>query len=62
VRIERMRVAADVPEAERSRLEVMRTDTETFAAHVESRRNRAEEWFKHRVGRIEVCNVPVPAR
>jgi peptidylprolyl isomerase len=62
VRIERMRVAADVPEAERSRLEVMRTDTEAFAAHVESRRNRAEEWFKHRVGRIEVGNVPVQAR
>ncbi|MDP1571925.1 MAG: peptidylprolyl isomerase [Vicinamibacterales bacterium] len=62
VRIERIRVAADVPEVERTRLEVMRTDTPAFASHVESRRTRAEEWFKYRVSRIEICNVPVPAR
>ena len=36
VPIRRVRVAADVPEAERARLEVMRTDTPTFAALVEA--------------------------
>ncbi len=57
-----LRVAADVPPAERTDLEVLRTDTPSFAALVESRRNRREEWFKHPVGRIELCNVPIPVR
>ena len=62
VPIRQVRVAADVPEAERTRLEVMRTDTPAFAQYVEARRTRAEEWFKYRASRIEVCNVPVPVR
>jgi peptidylprolyl isomerase len=57
-----LRVAADVPEGERTPLEVLRTDTATFAAYVEARRNRHEEWFKVPAGRIDVCNIPVPAR
>ncbi|MGO9851151.1 MAG: peptidylprolyl isomerase, partial [Steroidobacteraceae bacterium] len=57
-----LRVAADIPEAERTSLEVLRTDTPTFAAYVEARRNRHEEWFKVPAGRIDVCNIPVPAR
>lgn len=60
--IRSIRVAADVPEAERTLLEVLRTDTPTFAALVESRRNRREEWYKRPAGKIEVCNVPVPVR
>jgi peptidylprolyl isomerase len=55
-------VAADVPEAERTPLEIFRTDTPAFAALIESRRTRADEWFKYKVGRVEVCNVPVPVR
>ena len=57
-----IRVAADVPEAERTNLEVFRTDTAAFAALVESRRTRTDEWFKYKAGRVEVCNVPVPVR
>ena len=57
-----IRVAADVPEPERTPLEVFRTDTATFAALVESRRTRTDEWFKFKVGRVEVCNVPIPVR
>jgi peptidylprolyl isomerase len=57
-----LRVAADVPETERTPLEVLKTDTQTFAAYVEARRNRHEEWFKVPAGRIDVCNIPVPAR
>lgn len=57
-----VRVAADVPVAERTNLEVMRTDTPTFARLVESRRNRHEEWFKVQAGHIELCNVPIPVR
>ena len=57
-----IRVAADVPPAERSNLEVIRTDTPTFTALMESRRNRPEEFFKVPAGRIDLCNVPIPVR
>ena len=60
--IRAMRVAADLPAAQRTALEVLRTDTESFRALVEARRNRREEWFKHAAGRIELCNVPIPVR
>jgi peptidylprolyl isomerase len=62
VAIRAIRVAADVPEAERSNLEVMRTDTATFQRLIESRRNRREEWFHTPTGRIELSNVPIPVR
>jgi peptidylprolyl isomerase len=57
-----VRVAADVPEAERSRLELLRTDTATFDALVEARRNRRDEWYKVPAGYIDLCNVPIPVR
>jgi peptidylprolyl isomerase len=60
--IKAIRVAADVPVEERSKLEVLRTDTPTFQALIESRRNRREEWFHFQAGHIELCNVPVPVR
>jgi peptidylprolyl isomerase len=57
-----VRMAADVPEAERARIELMRTDTPTFAALVEARRNRQDDWYKVPAGHIDVCNVPIPVR
>ena len=57
-----VRVAADVPPAQRSNLEVIRTDSAAFAALVESRRNRPEEFFKLPAGRIDLCNVPIAVR
>jgi len=57
-----MRVAADVPPAQRTNLEVLRTDTPAFAAYLEARRNRHEEWFKVPAGHVDVCNVPLPVR
>lgn len=60
--IKAIRVAADVPIEERSKLEVLRTDTPTFEALIESRRNRREEWFHFQAGHIELCNVPIPVR
>jgi peptidylprolyl isomerase len=60
--IKSIRLAADVPVSERSNLEVIRTDTPTFAKLVESRRNRPEEFFKVPSGRIDLCNVPIAVR
>ncbi|MFY2764157.1 peptidylprolyl isomerase [Arenimonas sp. MALMAid1274] len=60
--IRAIRLAASVPEAEREQIEVMRTDTPTFEALVESRRNRRDDWYLHPAGHIDLCNVPVPVR
>jgi peptidylprolyl isomerase len=60
--IKSIRVAADVPAAERSNLEVIRTGTPAFAALIESRRNRPEDFFKTQAGRIDLCNVPIAVR
>jgi len=62
VPIKSIRVAADVSESQRTSLEELRTDTATFTAYVESRRNRHEEWFKVPAGHVDVCNVPVVVR
>jgi peptidylprolyl isomerase len=60
--IKAMRVAADVPVAERTALDVLRTDTATFAEIVEAKRNRRDPWTKLPSGHIELCNVPLPVR
>lgn len=60
--IRSVRVAADVPPGERLALEALRTDSRTFRTVVETRANRKEAWFHEPVGRIGVCNVPLPVR
>jgi peptidylprolyl isomerase len=60
--IKSVRIAADLPASQRTELEVLRTDTPTFTAYVEARRNRREEWFKVPAGHVDVCNVPIVTR
>jgi peptidylprolyl isomerase len=60
--INAMRVAADLPERERTQIEVLRTDSATFRAVLDQRRDRREPWFKHNPGVIDLCNVPLPVR
>ena len=62
VTIQKIRVAADVPEAERTPLQVLRTDSATFKSLVMARRTRTEAGFQFPVGRIEVCNVSIPVK
>lgn len=57
-----VRIAADVPAVERSRLELLRTDTATFQALIESRRNRRDDWYHVPANRIDLCSVPLPVR
>ena len=60
--IKSIRVAADVPAAERTNLEVIRTDSKLFTALVEVLRNRDGAWYKVPAGHIELCNVPIAVR
>ncbi|MFZ6649729.1 peptidylprolyl isomerase [Undibacterium sp. TJN25] len=62
VPIRSIRLAADVPAEERSRLEVIRTDTPTYKAIVDAQRNRGGDWYKYAAGYIELCNVPIVVR
>lgn len=58
----RIRLASDVPAAERVNLEALRTESTTFRTLMESRRNRRESFFVEPTGHINVCNVPIPVR
>jgi peptidylprolyl isomerase len=60
--VKAMRLAGAIGDAERPHFEVMRTDSASFRAFIESRRFRHEAWFAHPAGRIELCNVAVPTR
>jgi peptidylprolyl isomerase len=60
--IQAIRLAQDVPTAERTPLQVLRTDTPLFDELVEARRNRRDAFYKRPAGHINVCNVPLPTR
>ncbi|MBP6597786.1 MAG: peptidylprolyl isomerase [Arenimonas sp.] len=60
--IRAIRMATQVPEAERTAIEIFRTDTPAFDALVESRRNRRDDWYVQPAGHIDLCNVPLPVR
>ena len=60
--IRSMRIAADVPQAERTPIEVLRTNSATFRAVLEQRRQRHEPWFQFSPDHIDLCNVPLPVR
>ena len=57
-----IKVAAAVPVAQRTNLEVMRTDSASFATLVNSRRWRKDDFYTKPVGRIGLCNITVPVR
>ncbi|MEM8694953.1 MAG: peptidylprolyl isomerase [Pseudomonadota bacterium] len=61
VPIASVRLASQLPEAERPRFEVMRTDTQAFRTYVEARANRSG-WFIRPAGAVDVCNVNLPIR
>jgi peptidylprolyl isomerase len=62
VTIKSVRLAADVPEAERTPIQVLRTDSKTFAAVIEAKRNRHDDFYTRPAGRIDLCNISVPVR
>ena len=53
---------SDLPDAQRPTLQVLRTDSKTFADTVEARRNRVDDFYKRAAGHIDLCNIPVPVR
>jgi peptidylprolyl isomerase len=62
VPITRIRIAADIPAAERPRFEVMRTESPAFARYMVGRANRGGTFFNRPAGGVDICNAPVPVR
>jgi peptidylprolyl isomerase len=62
VAIKAIRLASDVPAAERTALQVFRTDTAAFRQLIEARRNRRDAWYVRAQNFIDLCNVPIPVR
>lgn len=62
VPIRSLRLAADVPPAERTDIEVLRTDTPLFQQAVAALRHRGGDWFKVPAGHVDVCNIPATMR
>ena len=57
-----MRLAADMPKAERPKIEVLRTDSPTFAKLVEAKRNRRDAFYTNPAGAIDLCSIGIPSR
>jgi cyclophilin family peptidyl-prolyl cis-trans isomerase len=57
-----VKLAADLPPAEREKLQVLRTDSSTFAAIVDAKRNRHDTFYTLPAGKIDVCNIDIPVR
>lgn len=60
--IRAIRLAADLPPAQRPRLEALTTASASFARYAEARRNRGGPFFVRPAGHIDVCNIPLPVR
>ena len=62
VPIASMRVASNVPAAERPSYEYMDTGSATFASYVKLRANRHDDFYIRPAGGVDLCNVSVPVR
>ena len=62
IAIQSVQLAADLPAAQRPSIEVLRTDSKTFAALVDAKRNRRDAFYTVPAGKIDICSIDVPMR
>jgi peptidylprolyl isomerase len=60
--IREVKLASELPAEKRVALEALRTDSKTFAALIDMRRFRKDDWYKVPAGHVDVCSVPLPVR
>jgi peptidylprolyl isomerase len=56
------RLMSDLPAAQRSKVQVLRTDSPTFAALVEAKRNRHDDFYQFPAGKVDLCSISIPVR
>lgn len=59
--IQRVRLLADVPAAERPALQVLKTDSPTWQQLLDARRFRGG-WYVHSPNHVDICSAGVPTR
>jgi peptidylprolyl isomerase len=62
VPISRIRLASDMPAADRPSYEYMDTSGPTFAHYLHVRANRHDDFYIRPAGGVDLCNVQVPVR
>ena len=62
VPIARIRLASEIPAADRPTYEYMDTASPTFAHYLHVRANRHDAFYDHPAGGVDLCNVQVPVR
>ena len=55
-------LGSDLPATEHVALQVLRTDSATFAAVVEAKRNRRDDFYTVPAGKVELCAIDIPVR
>jgi peptidylprolyl isomerase len=62
VPIASIKLASDMPFAERPAYQVMDTRSPTFARYLKLRANRHDAFYEVPAGGVDLCNVQVPVR
>lgn len=57
-----VRIAADMPSKDRPNIEVLRTDSPTFAALIDARRYGHNAFYPKPVGKVGLCSIEAPVR
>ncbi len=50
------------PPAQRPAVQVLRTDSATFAALLDAQRHRHDDFYKVSSGKVGLCSVDIPVR
>lgn len=62
VPIARVRLASTMPEGERPRFEYLDEKSQSFAAWLNVKKNRQDDFYIHPAGGVDLCNATVPVR
>ncbi len=62
VTIMAIRLASELPEAERPSYQYLSTESASFAKYADARANRRDAFFILPAGGADICNIPVPIR
>lgn len=57
-----VRLASDMPEAERPHFQAMDVASQSFADYLRLRANRKDDFYTVPAGGVDLCNAPVPVR
>ncbi len=60
--IESVRLASELPPAQRPSIQVLRTDSASFAALLDAQRHRHDAFYKVSSGKVGLCSIEVPVR